>query len=338
MGKKQLTYKDAGVDISAGEESVNRIKNLLNSTFDKNVLQGIGHFGAMYKIPVSNYRNPVLISSVDGVGTKLKVAVMMDKHDTIGEDLVNHCINDILTGGAKPMYFMDYLSLGKVNPSVVEQIVRGMVRGCRQTKCALIGGETAEMADIYQPGEYDLAGTIVGIVEQDKIINGERIQAGDVLIGLPSVGLHTNGYTLARKVFFDYAGFSPDHYDAGLRNSIGNELLKVHRNYFNVVQPALEKFDIHGLSHITGGGIEGNTRRILPPDLKLAIEWDAWEWLTIFKLIRELGNVPIEDMRRTFNLGIGFIIILSPEDVQAVQEELRNGGETSYIIGRVVSD
>lgn len=337
MGKKQLTYKDAGVDISAGEKSVNRIKKLLNSTFDKNVLQGIGHFGAMYKIPVAHYKNPVLISSVDGVGTKLKVAVMMDKHDTIGEDLVNHCINDILTGGAKPLYFMDYLSLGKVNPIIVEQIVSGMVRGCRQANCALIGGETAEMVDIYQPGEYDLAGTIVGIVEQDQIINGERIQANDVLLGLPSVGLHTNGYTLARKVFFDHAKLSPDHYDAGLKNSIGSELLKVHRNYFNVVQPVLEKFDIHGLSHITGGGIAGNTRRILPRGLKLAIDWGAWEWLPVFELIRELGNVPIEDMRRTFNLGIGFIFIVAPEEAASIQKELKAAGETSFIIGQVVS-
>jgi len=336
MVSKQFTYKDAGVDIDAGEESVKKIKNNVATTFNQNVLKGIGHFGAMYQVPVNDYKEPILVSSVDGVGTKLKVAVMMDKHDTIGEDIVNHCINDIFTTGAKPLYFMDYLSLGKVNPEIVEQIVSGMVRGCKNANCALIGGETAEMVDLYQPGEYDLAGTVVGIVEKDNIIDGSKINSGDCLIGMKSSGLHTNGYTLARKIFFEQQNIKANSKVPGLEKTVGETLVEIHRNYFPIVSPLLNKFDIHGLSHITGGGIFGNTSRILPEGLGLKINWNSWQRLPVFNIIQEFGNVPEEDMRRTFNLGIGFILIISKDQVEMIQNELKNNGEESYLMGKVI--
>lgn len=335
MVKKQYTYKDAGVDINAGEESVKNIKDIVATTFNRNVLQGIGQFGAMFQIPVNDYKNPILVSSVDGVGTKLKVAVLMNKHDTIGEDIVNHCINDIFTTGAKPLYFLDYLSLGKVNPETVKQIVSGMVRACKKANCALIGGETAEMVDLYQPGEYDLAGTVVGIVEKEAIIDGRKIKSGDQLIGLKSSGLHTNGYTLARKVFFEKQQLNPDSNIPGLDKNIGKTLLEIHRNYFPVVSPLIKKYDIHGLSHITGGGIVGNTRRILPEGLDLKINWDSWKRPPVFDIIQEVGNVPAEDMKRTFNLGIGFILIVQKNDVEKIQNELQKNGEESCLIGEV---
>jgi phosphoribosylformylglycinamidine cyclo-ligase len=336
MVKKQFTYKEAGVDIDAGEASVKRIKADVATTFNQHVLKGIGHFGAMYQVPINEYKNPILVSSVDGVGTKLKVAVMMDKHDTIGEDIVNHCINDIFTTGAKPLYFLDYLSLGKVDPENVNQIVSGMVRGCRNANCALIGGETAEMVDLYQPGEYDLAGTVVGIVEKENIIDGTDIKSGDCLIGLKSSGLHTNGYTLARKIFFDQQNLKADSRVSGLEKTIGETLLEIHRNYYPIVSPIVNKFDIHGLSHITGGGILGNTARILPEGLGLEIDWNFWPRLSVFNLIQEFGNVPEEDMRRTFNLGIGFILIVSKDQVDMIQSALKYSGEESYVIGEVI--
>ena len=336
MVNKQFTYKDAGVDIDAGEESVKRIKDNVATTHNQNVLKGIGHFGAMYQLPVNDYKEPILVSSVDGVGTKLKIACMMDKHDTIGEDIVNHCVNDIFTTGAKPLYFLDYLSLGKVNPEIVNQIVSGMVRACKNTDCALIGGETAEMVDLYQPGEYDLAGTVVGIVEKENIIDGSKIKSGDCLIGLKSSGLHTNGYTLARKIFFEKQNLKADSQIPNLDLSVGETLLEVHRNYYPIVAPLLKKHDINGLSHITGGGILGNTTRILPEGLCLDINWKSWEWLSVFKIIQELGNVPVSDMRRTFNLGIGFILIVSKSKKNLIQKELKENGEESFLIGEVI--
>ena len=336
MPRKQLTYKEAGVDIDAGEESVRRIRNLVATTFTPGVLQGIGHFGAMFELALTEIREPVLISSVDGVGTKLKIAVMMNKHDTIGEDLVNHCVNDIFTTGAQPLFFLDYLSLGKVDPAVVEQLVTGMARGCKKANCALIGGETAEMTDLYQPGDYDIAGTIVGVVEKSHLINGESIQEGDQLIGLASSGLHTNGYTLARKIFFDICHFTVDQFHLQLQTTIGDALLQVHRNYFPVVAPLLHKCDIHGMAHITGGGIVSNTNRIVPAGLQIDVDWSAWEWPPIFRLLQKLGNVPDDDMKRTFNLGIGFVLVVSSEVVAELQAELLAAGEQSFLIGKVV--
>jgi phosphoribosylformylglycinamidine cyclo-ligase len=336
MAKSKMTYKAAGVDIDAGEESVRRISSMVTSTFNAGVLQEIGHFGAMFQVP-AGYKEPVLVSSVDGVGTKLKVAVMMRKHDTIGADLVNHCVDDVLTTGAKPLYFLDYLSLGKVEPTIVEQIISGMVRGCKEAQCALIGGETAEMTDLYQPGDYDLAGTIVGIVEKTNIINGAEIRAGDQLLGLKSSGLHTNGYTLARKIFFERHKYDVDTFIPDLNSTVGAALLAVHRNYYPVIAPILEKYKIHGLAHITGGGIEGNTKRVLPQNTKLVIDWSAWEWLPVFRVLQELGDVPVEDMRRTFNLGIGFVLIVSPNDVEKLQADLKQMGEQGVRIGEVVN-
>jgi len=267
-------YEKAGVSISTGDEFVKRIKSLVRSTLaddnpnSKRVLSDIGHFGAFFDIKFPEMKNPVLVSSVDGVGTKLKVAILMNKHDTIGQDLVNHCVNDILCSGAKPLFFLDYLAFGKMNLEVAEQIMVGLTKACRENECALIGGETAEMPDLYQENDYDISGTIVGIVERERIIDGKKISKGDVLIGLKSSGLHTNGYSLARKVLL--SNFRIDDYIQELGCTLGEELLKVHRSYLKIIYPLLEKFEIKGISHITGGGIVGNTKRIVPDNLQIS--------------------------------------------------------------------
>lgn len=256
---KQIRYKDAGVDISAGEEAVSRIKRMVRSTFTPHVLTDLGKFGGFFQLDVSAYREPVLVSSIDGVGTKLKVAFLVGRHDSVGEDLVNHCINDILVGGARPLFFLDYIGTGKLQPGVVEEIISGMAKGCKNAGCALIGGEMAEMPGFYQKGEYDVAGCIVGIVEKKKVIDGSAIQKGDVLVGLPSNGLHTNGYSLARKVLFDAAGLKDDTLVEELGTTVGEELLRVHRCYLPVTESLLNRFEVRGMSHITGGGLVGNT-------------------------------------------------------------------------------
>ncbi|NQT26336.1 phosphoribosylformylglycinamidine cyclo-ligase [candidate division KSB1 bacterium] len=332
---KGIGYKDAGVDIKAGEEAVQRIKSHVRSTFTPQVLTDIGKFGGFYQLDLSKYTQPVLVSSVDGVGTKLKVAFMMEKHDTIGEDLVNHCINDILVGGARPLFFLDYIGTGVLQPAVVEQIIQGMVRGCKQAGCALVGGEMAEMPGFYQAGEYDVAGSIVGMVEKSKVIQGNAIQLGDVLIGLPSTGLHTNGYSLARKVLFEVAGLSVHDQPDELDQSVGEALLQVHRCYLPVVDPLLDTFPIKGMSHVTGGGIVGNTSRILPNGRSLQINWNAWEIPPIFRLIQKLGQVSDEEMRKSFNLGIGYIFIVHKSDVDSLVERLRGNGEYPIQIGEV---
>jgi phosphoribosylformylglycinamidine cyclo-ligase len=326
MPGEQTTYKDAGVDIDAAETSVQKIRTLANSTHTSGVFRGLGHFGAMFRLPLEEYSDPIIVSSMDGVGTKLKAAIKMEKYDTIGEDLVNHCINDILTTGAKPLFFLDYLSLGKISPEAVHEIVSGMVRACKQSSCALIGGETAEMPDLYRPGEFDLAGTIVGIVEKEDIIDGSRIEQGDVLLGLASNGLHTNGYSLARKILFENQGFS-----------VADKLPDASiRNYHLDVAPLLKKYDIHGLAHVTGGGIEGNVKRILPDHTKVEIDWSAWQRPAVFRHLQRLGNVPEKDMRRTFNLGIGFVMILPEGEASSLQEEMELRGESSFLVGRVL--
>ena len=330
-----ITYKSAGVDIQAGEDSIKRIKSLVKQTFRKEVLTDIGLFGGMFRANFEDFQKPVLVSSVDGVGTKLKVAFLMNRHDTIGEDLVNHCVNDILTSGAKPLFFLDYISLGKVDPDVVAKIVSGFTRGCKQSNCALIGGETAEMVDIYQPGEYDVAGTIVGIVDEDKIISGKNIRKGDALIGLASNGLHTNGYTLARRVLFDHAGLKVDSFVEELNQTIGEALLAVHKCYLNIISPVIERFEIKGIAHITGGGIVGNLSRIIPAGLRIKINWTSWPRPAIFDLIQKLGDVPEEDMRRTFNLGVGMILVVGPEYADAVRLTIKNAGESAWLIGAI---
>ncbi|HWF43293.1 MAG TPA: phosphoribosylformylglycinamidine cyclo-ligase [Candidatus Kapabacteria bacterium] len=334
-----LTYKTAGVNIDAGEELVRRIKPLVRRTFNDRVLTDIGGFGGLFDARFPGMQFPVLVSSTDGVGTKIKVAIEANKHDTVGQDLVNHCVNDILVCGARPLFFLDYFASGKLNVDEGEAVISGFVKACEENECALIGGETAEMPSMYAANDYDLAGTIVGIVERDRMFRRENVAEGDVLIGLPSTGLHTNGFSLARKALF--AKYNLDDSPAMLDgNTISDALLKIHRSYLHPVSRLLETFepsrDIHALSHITGGGIIGNTSRVLPEGLVLSIDWDAWERPPIFRLIQEAGMVPEDDMRRTFNLGIGLILIVPNETSVAVEDALRECGEQPIRMGRVV--
>ncbi len=329
------TYRDAGVDIEEGEEAVKRIKPLVRQTFTPGVLTDIGAFGGFFELNQQDYEEPVLVSSVDGVGTKLKVAFKMDRHNTVGQDLVNHCVNDIAVCGAKPLFFLDYFSTGKLSAGIAVSIIEGFAKACKENGCALIGGETAEMPDLYAPGEYDLAGTVVGVVEKQRIIDGKKIEAGDILIGLPSTGLHTNGYSLARKVLFSRFDVH-DKPEALKGESVGDALLRVHRSYLAVIQKLTEAGLVRGLAHITGGGIPGNTARIIPDGLSAKIDYSAWSTPALFKLIQELGNVPEEDMQKAFNLGIGLVIAVSSSaqnDVLTCLEEL---DEKPIVIGRVV--
>lgn len=328
------TYKDSGVDIQAGDETVNRIKNLVKSTFNKNVLSGIGHFGAFFEIDKNNYNNPVLVSSVDGVGTKLKVAFMMDKHDTVGQDLVNHCVNDIAVCGASPMYFMDYLAFGKLFPDKAEQIIKGFSIACKENGVALIGGETAEMPGLYDENEYDMSGTIVGIVEKEQIIDGSKVDKGNMLIGFPSNGLHTNGYSLARKVLFPK--FNVNDKPEGLEFSIGEELLRVHKSYLHIINEIKTLPGLKALSHITGGGILGNTKRVIPEGMNLNIDWKSWNLLPIFDLIQRTGNISDEEMRYVFNIGIGLIAVVSKDDADLVLEKSKSLNEKAIVIGEVI--
>ena len=328
------TYKESGVDIDAGEELIRRIKPAVRSTFTKNVLADIGMFGSFYRARFPGVRNPVLVSSTDGVGTKLKIAFAMGRHHTVGQDLVNHCVNDILVCGAKPLYFLDYFATGKLSPDVGEQIIGGFVKACRENECSLVGGETAEMPGMYNGGEYDLAGTIIGVVDEKKIVNGKAIRKGDVLIGLPSTGLHTNGYSLARQTLLER--YSINEYFDDLGTTLGDALMWIHRSYFKSVYPLLSKFKIKGLSHITGGGIEGNTMRVVPKGLRLQIEWLSWDRPALFRLIQSTGNVPEEDMRRTFNLGIGLILVTDRTQADRVVAALRKKKESPVILGEII--
>jgi phosphoribosylformylglycinamidine cyclo-ligase len=336
MKSKGLRYKDAGVNIGSGEKAVDRIKKMVRTTFDSSVLADIGRFGGFFALKPGEFREPVLVSSVDGVGTKLKVAFLADRHDTIGEDLVNHCVNDIFVGGARPLFFLDYIATSKIRPEVIEEILRGMVRGCKNAECALIGGEMAEMPGFYTKGEYDIAGMIVGIVEKSQIIDGSSIRKGDVLIGLPSNGLHTNGFSLARKIFFDVAKWSVKRNVPEFGCTLGEELLRIHRCYLPVISPLLNKHRIKGLSHITGGGIVGNTRRILPHGRSLSIQWKSWTVPPVFRMIQKMGRVPDSDMRKTFNLGIGLVLVTDPDSVDPILAVLKAKKESPRVIGRVV--
>ena len=333
---KTVTYKDAGVDISQGNAVKDRIKKMVRQTYDKNVLSEIGLFGGFYELRKKDYKQPVLVSSADGVGTKLKIAIMMQKHDTVGEDLVNHCVNDILACGAKPLFFLDYIGLGKVSDTVIIQIVEGLTRGCKKNGCALIGGETAQMPGFYADGEYDLSGTIVGVAEKKKMINGVTIRKGDVMIGMYSSGLHTNGYSLARKVLLNE--FKLDSHVDELGCSVGEVLMKVHKSYLKPVSALMDKIEIKGISHITGGGIFENTMRVVPKKLKMTLDWDSWNVLPVFELIHRLGNVPYSDMIRTFNLGVGMILIVDKKDVDKTQRILKNKKEESFVIGEIVAE
>jgi phosphoribosylformylglycinamidine cyclo-ligase len=333
--KKSLTYKDSGVDIDAGDLSVKTISKLAKNTFNENVLRDIGLFGAFYRLNCSSMKEPVLVSSVDGVGTKLKIAFMTGIHNTIGEDLVNHCVNDIMTSGAVPLFFLDYLALSHLEPQVVEQIVAGMARGCKNANCALIGGETAEMPDFYLKGEYDISGTIVGIIDSSNIIDGSKIGRGDVLVGLPSNGLHTNGYSLVRKIFFELNKFSVDDYIEEFGSTLGEELLRVHKCYHQPILALKDREFLHGMSHITGGGIEGNTRRVLHDDLKLKIDWNSWEPLEVFHVIKQISQVSDREMRRVFNMGIGFIFLVDKNSVDNTLEILKGLQQEPIVIGEI---
>ena len=332
---EQLTYKTAGVNIDAGEETVERIKPMIRSTFNENVLADIGGFGGLYDVSfLKEYDRPVLVSSVDGVGTKLKVAFMTEKYEGVGVDLVNHSVNDIAVCGAKPIYFLDYFATGKLEPSVATEVIKGFATGCVENNCALIGGETAEMPSMYAEGEFDLAGTVVGVVEREEMVTGENSATGDVLIGLPSTGLHTNGYSLARAVLFPKYNAN-DHVEE-LGTTIGDALLVPHRSYLTAIQGTMRMKGVHAYSHITGGGLEGNTSRVVRDPLSLSIDWNAWERPEIFKLIQREGNVPEEDMRRTFNLGMGLVIAVAPDAADSLMTTLRELGEKPVVIGEVV--
>ena len=328
------TYKSAGVDIEAGDETVRRIKSFAKSTFNKNVLSDIGLFGAFYEIDLAKYKNPVLVSSVDGVGTKLKIAFAMDKHNTVGQDLVNHCVNDIAVCGAKPIYFLDYLAFGKLNPDKAEKIIEGYSIACKENECALIGGETAEMPGIYSEDEYDMSGTIVGMVEKDKVINGKNIKKGEVLLGFGSNGLHTNGYSLARKILLEkHSVFDKI---TGLELVLGEELLRIHKSYLKVILHLKEKIEVKGFSHITGGGIIGNTKRILPEGCSLKIDWNAWEIPALFKFIQSEGKISDDEMRKVFNIGVGLIAVVDKNEVESVIKISKEVNEEPFVIGEVI--
>ncbi len=333
-----LSYRDAGVDIERGEEAVQRIKARVKKTYGKNVLTELGKFGGFYAPDWGEFEEPVLVSSVDGVGTKLKVAFASGVHHTVGNDLVNHCINDILCCGAKPLFFLDYLAFGKLDVDVFEAVVSGMANGCEDSGCALIGGETAEMPGFYREGEYDISGTIVGIVDRKSIIDGTAITKDDVIIGLPSSGLHTNGYSLARKVLFDSAGLGVNARLSGLDASVGEELLQIHRCYYPALYEIIHEKHIHGLAHITGGGLLGNISRLLEGGLRADLDWNSWEWLPIFKHIQEFGSISDKEMRQVFNLGIGMTLIFAPDHVQEVQERLQHIGLPGIVIGTITAE
>ncbi len=333
MQDKTFTYTDSGVDIKAGEELVNSIKDIVKETHGVEVLSNIGGFGGFFKPNLSSFRNPVFVSSVDGVGTKLIVAYKAQKYDTIGKDLVNHCINDIAVCGATPLFFLDYFSTGKLKKQTGIEVIKGFATACKENNVALIGGETAEMPDIYKPGEFDLAGTIIGIVDESEIINGNQIRDGSFLIGFKSSGLHTNGFSLARKVLL--STYQIDDYIKELNVTLSEELLKVHKSYLNLIIELKKIEKVYGFSHITGGGIVGNTKRILPEGLGLDIDWKSWDRPAIYSLIQNLGNVPEEDMRETFNLGIGLIAVVDKNIVEKVLEKAAQLGEPGIKIGRI---
>jgi phosphoribosylformylglycinamidine cyclo-ligase len=329
-----MDYKASGVDIDAGNEAVRRIRGLARSTFTPGVLSDIGSFGGLFRFDAQAYREPVLVSSADGVGTKLKVAFLANRHDTIGADLVNHCVNDILVQGAVPLFFLDYLGTGRLAPEVAEQIVSGMARACRENGCALIGGETAEMPGFYADGEYDIAGFIVGVVDRARLIDGRSIVPGDAVIGIPSSGLHTNGYSLARRIAFDRLGLRVDTYVPELGGTIADVLLETHRSYLPLLRPLLGGGRIKGMAHITGGGITENLPRILPPGTAAVIDRASWDVPAIFGWLQANGGVPDDDMLRTFNMGIGMTVVAARDAAEALLGDLTASG--ARVIGEIV--
>ena len=328
------TYKDAGVDIDAANIGLKKVKKHAKTTFNKNTLSDIGSFGGCFSFPKNDYENPVLVSSVDGVGTKLLLANLSNKHDTIGQCLVNHCVNDILVIGAKPMFFLDYFAAGKLDNVILDNVIKGFSIACKENNCVLIGGETAEMPGFYDEKKYDVSGTIVGVVEKDKMLSNSKVSKGDVLVGLPSNGLHTNGYSLARKVLLDK--YKIGEYIEELGSSIDEELLKIHKSYLPILSDILDKPWLKALSHITGGGLIENTHRVLEKGQDIKIDWNSWEWPSIFKLIKKEGNIKFNDMIRPFNLGIGMVIIVNKNSLSKLENHLDKINEPYYHIGEVI--
>lgn len=331
-----VTYADAGVDISSGDRAKQRIKYLAQRTFNRNVLSEIGGFGGLFRLDTQKFKQPVLVSSADGVGTKLKIAFELGVHHTVGADLVNHCVNDIAVQGATPLFFLDYLATGRLDAEVTEKIVVGLAEACRANGCALIGGETAQMPGFYADGEYDLAGFIVGAVDREKLITGATIKVGDVLVGLPSTGLHTNGYSLARKLFFEQAGYKPEQYINALKDKAGATLMKTHRSYLHVIQKMTASGLVAGMAHITGGGITENLPRILPKGIGAVVELGSWPVLPVFEHLRALGQVEQDEMMRTFNMGVGLIAVVPAEKFKRVKGLLERANEKFYVIGKTV--
>jgi phosphoribosylformylglycinamidine cyclo-ligase len=332
-----VDYKSAGVDIDAGNEAVRRIRALARSTFTPGVLSEIGSFGGLFQLEPGRFREPVLVASADGVGTKLKVAFLAGKHSTVGVDLVNHCVNDILMQGAEPLFFLDYLSTGRLSPEVAESIVGGMASACRDNGCALLGGETAEMPGFYRDGEYDLAGFIVGVVDRNRLINGRTIAIGDVLVGVPSSGLHTNGYSLARRIAFDQLRLTVDSHVPELGRTLGEAFLEPHRSYLSLIRPLLDGGRIKGMAHITGGGITDNLPRILPHGTAAVVDAASWDVPPLFQWLRHSGRVPVDDMMRTFNMGIGLVIVAAREKAEQLIDELAaRGGRDARVVGEIV--
>jgi phosphoribosylformylglycinamidine cyclo-ligase len=329
-----LSYRAAGVDLEAADRAKARLKELVSRTRDENTLSEMGLFGGLYAMPGS-LREPVLVSSADGVGTKLKLAFLTGRHDTVGQDLVNHCVNDILVQGASPLFFLDYLATGQMEEGVVSEVVRGVAQGCLENGCALLGGETAEMPDFYASGEYDLAGFITGVVERGEILDGSRVRAGDVLVGLASTGLHTNGYSLARKIVFEAMGLEVGDMLTDLGSTVGEALLAIHRSYYPSIKPLLRSDSLHALAHVTGGGIPGNLPRVLPQGLGARIETASWEVPPLFRILQDGGDVSRQEMFRVFNMGVGMIVIVAADRADSVANDLAASGETSWILGEV---
>ena len=333
-----MDYKSAGVDIDAGNDTVRRIRALARSTFTPGVLSEIGSFGGLFQLETGRFREPVLVASADGVGTKLKVAFMAGRHDTVGMDLVNHCVNDILVQGAEPLFFLDYLATGRLSPEVAEAVVGGIAAACRDNGCALLGGETAEMPGFYKDGEYDMAGFIIGVVDKTRLVNGRTIGVGDVLVGVPSSGLHTNGYSLARQIVFERLGLTVDSHVPELGKTVGEALIEPHKSYLQYIRPLLDGGRIKGMAHITGGGITDNLPRVLPHGTAAVVDASAWEIPPIFRWLQRNGQVPIDDMMRTFNMGIGLIIVTGRDKAESLLDELAaRGGRDARVIGDVVA-
>jgi len=334
---KPISYSDAGVDIDAATRATDRIKELARATFNERTLSEIGSFGGMFDGAFPNMAQPVLVASADGVGTKLKIAFATGVHNTVGRDLVNHCVNDILVQGARPLFFLDYVATGKLSPEVVASVVEGVANGCRENGCVLLGGETAEMPGFYSEGEYDIAGFIVGVVDRAKVIDGKTIAPGDVLVALPSAGLHTNGYSLARKLFFEVARFEPQTYVPELGMTAGEALLRPHVSYLRPLDGLLDRGVIKGLAHITGGGLLDNIPRILPEGTAVKIEQGSWPVLPVFELFRRLGNVSEREVYRTFNMGVGMVIVCALGDVDDIKNHFQERGDDCYQIGEVIA-